>query len=67
MTGTELTIVLIAVIVGAIVKAVTGMGLPIIASKECGVSNLDHVTTIPSGNTTALVDAIEKILSLDSV
>lgn len=31
MTGTELTIVLIAVIVGAIVKAVTGMGLPIIA------------------------------------
>ncbi len=31
MTGAELTIVLIAVIVGAIVKAVTGMGLPIIA------------------------------------
>lgn len=31
MTGTELTIVLIAVIVGAIVKAVTGMGLPLIA------------------------------------
>ena len=31
MTGTELTIVLLAVIVGAIVKAVTGMGLPIIA------------------------------------
>jgi uncharacterized membrane protein YfcA len=31
MTGTELTIVLIAVIVGAIAKAVTGMGLPIIA------------------------------------
>ncbi len=31
MTGTELTIVLIAVVVGAIVKAVTGMGLPLIA------------------------------------
>ena len=31
MTGTELTIVLIAVIVGSIVKSVTGMGLPIIA------------------------------------
>jgi uncharacterized membrane protein YfcA len=31
MTGTELTIVLIAVIVGSVVKAVTGMGLPIIA------------------------------------
>lgn len=30
MTGTELTIVLIAVIVGAVVKAVTGMGLPLI-------------------------------------
>jgi uncharacterized membrane protein YfcA len=31
MTGTELTIVLIAVIVGAVAKAVTGMGLPLIA------------------------------------
>lgn len=31
MTGTELTIVLVAVIVGAVVKAVTGMGLPLIA------------------------------------
>jgi len=31
VTGTELTIVLIAVIVGAIAKAVTGMGLPLIA------------------------------------
>ena len=31
MTGTELTIVLIAVVVGSVVKAVTGMGLPIIA------------------------------------
>lgn len=31
MTGTELTIVLIAVVVGSIAKAVTGMGLPLIA------------------------------------
>ncbi len=31
MTGTELTIVLIAVVVGAVAKAVTGMGLPLIA------------------------------------
>ena len=31
MTGAELTIVLIAVIVGAVAKAVTGMGLPLIA------------------------------------
>jgi len=31
MTGTELTIVLVAVVVGAVVKAVTGMGLPLIA------------------------------------
>jgi uncharacterized membrane protein YfcA len=31
MSGTELTIVLIAVVVGSVVKAVTGMGLPIIA------------------------------------
>ena len=31
MSGTELAIVLIAVIVGAVVKAVTGMGLPLIA------------------------------------
>jgi len=31
MTGAELTIVLIAVIVGAIIKSVTGMGLPLVA------------------------------------
>ncbi|MFK8025878.1 MAG: TSUP family transporter [Ilumatobacter sp.] len=31
MTGTELTIVLVAVVAGSVVKAVTGMGLPIIA------------------------------------
>ena len=31
MSGTELAIVLAAVVIGAIVKAVTGMGLPIIA------------------------------------
>ncbi|MGB3737021.1 MAG: sulfite exporter TauE/SafE family protein [Ilumatobacter sp.] len=31
MSGTELAIVLVAVIVGSVVKAVTGMGLPIIA------------------------------------
>lgn len=31
MTGTELTIVLIAVVVGSVAKAVTGMGLPLIA------------------------------------
>ena len=31
MTGTELTIVLVAVIVGSVIKAVTGMGLPLIA------------------------------------
>ncbi len=31
MSTTELTIVLVAVVVGAVVKAVTGMGLPIIA------------------------------------
>ncbi|MGA9276306.1 sulfite exporter TauE/SafE family protein [Ilumatobacter sp.] len=31
MTGTELTIVLIAVVIGSIAKAVTGMGLPLIA------------------------------------
>lgn len=31
MTGTQLTIVLIAVVLGSIVKAVTGMGLPVIA------------------------------------
>lgn len=31
MSGTELTIVLIAVVIGSVVKAVTGMGLPIIA------------------------------------
>jgi len=31
MTGTELMIVLIAIIIGAIAKAVTGMGLPLIA------------------------------------
>ncbi|WP_040492250.1 sulfite exporter TauE/SafE family protein [Ilumatobacter nonamiensis] len=31
MTGTELTIVLLAVIIGSIAKAVTGMGLPLIA------------------------------------
>lgn len=31
MSGTELTIVLIAVVVGSVIKAVTGMGLPIIA------------------------------------
>jgi uncharacterized membrane protein YfcA len=30
MSGTELTIVLIAVVVGSVVKAVTGMGLPLI-------------------------------------
>lgn len=31
MTGTELAIVLVAVVIGAIAKAVTGMGLPLIA------------------------------------
>lgn len=31
VSGTELTIVLAAIVVGAVVKAVTGMGLPIIA------------------------------------
>lgn len=31
MTGTELAIVLAAVVIGSVVKAVTGMGLPIIA------------------------------------
>lgn len=31
MSGTELVIVLVAVVIGSIVKAVTGMGLPIIA------------------------------------
>ena len=31
MSGTELTIVLVAVVIGSVVKAVTGMGLPIIA------------------------------------
>jgi len=31
MTGTELTIVLIAVVIGSTAKAVTGMGLPLIA------------------------------------
>lgn len=31
MSGTELTIVLIAVIIGSVIKAVTGMGLPLIA------------------------------------
>jgi len=31
VTGTELTIVLIAVVIGSIAKAVTGMGLPLIA------------------------------------
>ena len=31
MSGTELTVVLLAVVIGATVKAVTGMGLPIIA------------------------------------
>jgi len=31
MSGTELTIVLVAVVIGSVIKAVTGMGLPIIA------------------------------------
>ena len=31
MTGTELAIVLVAVVIGAIAKAITGMGLPLIA------------------------------------
>lgn len=31
MSGTELAIVLVAVVIGSIVKAITGMGLPIIA------------------------------------
>ena len=31
MSGTELAIVLVAVVIGAIAKAVTGMGLPLIA------------------------------------
>lgn len=31
MNGTELTIVLVAVVIGAIAKAITGMGLPLIA------------------------------------
>ena len=31
MSGTELSIVLVAVIIGSVVKAVTGMGLPLIA------------------------------------
>ncbi len=31
MSGTELAIVLVAVVIGAVVKAVTGMGLPLIA------------------------------------
>ena len=55
MTGTELTIVLIAVIIGAIVKAVTGMGLPIIAIPIAAlfVDLDDAVVTIAFANVLA--------------
>lgn len=55
MTGTELTIVLVAVVLGAVVKAVTGMGLPLIAIPIAAlfVDLHDAVVTIAFSNVLA--------------
>jgi uncharacterized membrane protein YfcA len=55
VSGTELTIVLAAIVVGAIVKAVTGMGLPIIAIPIAAlfVDVQDAVVTIALANMVA--------------
>lgn len=55
MTGTELTIVLVAVVIGAVAKAVTGMGLPLIAIPIAAlfVDLDDAVVTIAFANVLA--------------